>query len=73
MKEKRKRKVFCPAYVDPACLARLDRIAEAYRKRLHGARFTRADACRAVIHVGLDAIERELGPGDTGATAKKKS
>jgi hypothetical protein len=62
-KRKRKRKVLFSVYVDPACLPRLDRIAEAYRARVPGARIGRAAAGRAAIYVGLDAIERELGLG----------
>lgn len=63
MRRKRRRRVLFPVYVDPAYLPRLDRIVNAYRARFPGARLTRADAGRAAIHVGLEAIERELGLG----------
>ncbi len=46
--------------VDPQLAARLDRVAQEYRKRLPGSRITRPDATRAAIRVGLDAIEHEM-------------
>ncbi len=41
---------------------RFDRIAKAFVRRLPpGGHVTRIDAARAVINVGLDAMDRELG------------
>jgi hypothetical protein len=73
MRRKRRQKVLFSVYVDPACLLRFDRIAEAYARRLPGARLRRTDAGRAAIYVGLAAIERELGLGgaNKGAGGKR--
>jgi hypothetical protein len=72
MRRKRRRKVLFSVYVDPACLPRLDRIAEAYARKLPGARIGRTDAGRAAIYVGLAALERELGLGGANKGAGEK-
>jgi hypothetical protein len=46
--------------VEQLCVRRIERIATEYSARVRGMRVTRASAARAVINVGLDAIELAL-------------
>jgi hypothetical protein len=56
--------------VEPEWVARLDRIVEAYKRRTPGVRFTRSDAGRAALVVGLAEIERQLGVGEEREAGK---
>jgi hypothetical protein len=70
--------------VQPSVAAKLDRIAAALTTRVPGSNLRRADALRAVLERGVEALEAELGitqeapsktasPGQKGAkpTARK--
>ena len=46
--------------VGQAQAKRLERIAKAFMASVPGLRITRAEALRAVVNVGLDAMERKL-------------
>ncbi len=44
----------------PEDAKRLGRVAAEFTARLPGSNITRAEALRAVMHLGLDAMERKL-------------
>jgi hypothetical protein len=72
-RRKQRRKKLLRIRLAPEYFDRFDRIAEAFMGRLpRGGYVTRIDAARAVINVGLDTMERELGlPAVTSAPEQK--